>query len=99
MRPTLRALAGKLPIKTSPHVEEWAKMREMKEFDFVWTPKNVVINLVVCVGIPLTMYHTIKNEFVRGLSNPRVAPRPSPPSPPSRNSPTTPTTENAERRV
>lgn len=72
-------------------------MREMKEFDFVWTPKNVVINLVVCVGIPLTMYHTIKNEFVRGLSNPRVAPRPSPPSPPpeTHQQPQRPKTQNA----
>lgn len=62
----LRSMAGKLPIKTSPHVEAWNANREAYEQTFQWTPGNLAGTVVFCVAIPTGIYQLIKAEFVRG---------------------------------
>ncbi|XRB15087.1 hypothetical protein RI054_09g49270 [Pseudoscourfieldia marina] len=56
-------MAGKLPIKTSPHVEAWNANREAYEQTFQWTPGNLAGTVVFCVAIPTGIYQLIKAEF------------------------------------
>lgn len=71
MRASLRRLVGKLPIKTDPYVEQWGYMREHLEYQFNFTPGNVVASFVMLIGIPMGLHRMVKGEFVRTVdSNP-----------------------------
>ena len=58
-----RRFAGDLPVKTNPHIENWATYRENVEQTFKFDGKNLR-RIVIFVGlVPFLIYKGITNEM------------------------------------
>ena len=78
-----RRWEGNLPIATNKYVEEWNARRERLEEEFRFSPKNLLILGITCIGVPVMLFKLTILQYdgadaTNGRARRRFWPRDSP---------------------